>query len=179
MATHDGRVPDGTGLSQAEPVSRLGPSGFDPSRKVRRTLSKWDDAPLDGTPFHILNTLRFNPFASRWEGLCHTDEGGHAWREVSLLAAHPPTWWMRLVPLPYELPQGFAFTLTYEARRKTWRDRLVERLFGSLSRTVCMASMMHRWTAIATETRRAETTKIGSVEDEGAGRQASPKGQRP
>ena len=26
------RVPDGTGLSQAEPVSRLGPSGFDPSR---------------------------------------------------------------------------------------------------------------------------------------------------
>ena len=31
--------------------------------------------------------------------------------------------------------------------------------------------------AIATETQRAETTKIGSVEDEGAGRQASPRTQ--
>lgn len=30
-----GRVSDATGLSQAEPVSRLGPSGFDPSRAQR------------------------------------------------------------------------------------------------------------------------------------------------
>lgn len=34
MTKDVGRVPDGTGLSQAEPVSRLGPSGFDPSRKL-------------------------------------------------------------------------------------------------------------------------------------------------
>jgi hypothetical protein len=30
--TKGGRVPDGTGLSQAEPEAGLGPSGFDPSR---------------------------------------------------------------------------------------------------------------------------------------------------
>lgn len=44
-----GRVPDGTGLSQAEPVSRLGPSGFDPSRWQPITT-----APRDG-PFFALN----------------------------------------------------------------------------------------------------------------------------
>lgn len=30
----NGRVPEGTGLSQAEPGSRLGPTGFDPSRRL-------------------------------------------------------------------------------------------------------------------------------------------------
>src|SRR5687768_15652976 len=32
MTSKDGRVPDGTGLSQAEPQEGLGPTGFDPSR---------------------------------------------------------------------------------------------------------------------------------------------------
>lgn len=39
MTKDDGRVPDGTGLSQAEPASRLGPSGFDPSRVERMALN--------------------------------------------------------------------------------------------------------------------------------------------
>ena len=36
-----GRVPDGTGLSQAEPQEGLGPSGFDPSRDCRWCFGGW------------------------------------------------------------------------------------------------------------------------------------------
>jgi hypothetical protein len=40
MRTMDGRVPDGTGLSQAEPCG-LDPAGFDPSRDLSQRDKVW------------------------------------------------------------------------------------------------------------------------------------------
>jgi hypothetical protein len=45
MEQDHGRVPDGTGLSQAEPQEGLGPSGFDPSRIPSRTIALDDLTP--------------------------------------------------------------------------------------------------------------------------------------
>jgi transcriptional regulator with XRE-family HTH domain len=39
MNTDNGRVPEGTGLSQAEPQERLVPSGFDPSRNIEEAIA--------------------------------------------------------------------------------------------------------------------------------------------
>jgi hypothetical protein len=99
---------------------------------VRRTISAWGSEPRDGTPFHILNTLRFNPIAEQFEALCN-GEDGPKWARVGFAGGHEPTVWLRLVPLPYDIPKGFAYTVEYEVRRKTWRERLFDRIFGKLS----------------------------------------------
>lgn len=58
MANDVGRVPDGTGLSQAEPSSSLGPTGFDPSRGLF-----WFDVVVPSGPG--LNTLaRYQEYGS-------------------------------------------------------------------------------------------------------------------
>lgn len=96
--------------------------------RIRRTVSEWGSAPTDGTPFHILNTMRFNPLAKRFEILALDDDNRHVWRGVSF-ERNAPTKWLRLVPLPYEVPTSFAFTMTYEVQPKRWRDRIVDRVF--------------------------------------------------
>jgi hypothetical protein len=98
---------------------------------VRRTLKSFAEAPRDGTPFHILNTVRFNPFAKQFEGLCYGDDDVLKWQTIRF-PNNQPTWWLRQVPLPYEIPTSFAFTWTYECRRMTWRERLMKRLLGNL-----------------------------------------------
>lgn len=66
-----GRVPDGTGLSQAEPASRLGPSGFDPSRlpahysrlqpQQRRAVREEYARRQDGKCYHCKESLDTEP----------------------------------------------------------------------------------------------------------------------
>jgi hypothetical protein len=57
MEQDNGRVPDGTGLSQAEPQEGLGPSGFDPSRGDLVTQAEFE---------------RFNHPTKHWWGIKNT-----------------------------------------------------------------------------------------------------------
>jgi hypothetical protein len=102
------------------------------SKRLRRTISAWETAPRDGTPFHILSIVRYNPLAGQFEALSRETEA-REWRRFSFAEGCEPSMWLRLVPLPYEIPTSLAFTWTYEVRRKSWWDRLTDRLLGRLS----------------------------------------------
>lgn len=89
MGNDDGRVPDGTGLSQAEPQEGLGPTGFDPSRDRLAILR---EAQARSTGF-LMNLIpkghRCGPIAatqSQWDTLTE----GHT-AENEALAALMPT----------------------------------------------------------------------------------------
>lgn len=102
--------------------------------RIRRTASPWDTVPKDGTPFHALNIFRFNPLAKQWEVLARDDEGERRWFRASFGECEP-TVWMRLLPLPYEVPNSFAFTVTCRVRRKSLFERLTQRWFAALALT--------------------------------------------
>jgi hypothetical protein len=150
--------------AEPEPISVVSAVPASVPNAVRRTISPWATVPRDGTQFHILNTLRFNPFQDEFQGLGYGEDDELKWFTARF--HKEPTMWLRRVPLPYEPPASFAFTLTYECCRKTWRERLMERLFGTLWATTRHISAFHIASAI--EARRAETAQTGSVEDESA-----------
>jgi len=150
--------------SDQAPAGLGDPASVPSAIGLRRTISAWETAPRDGTPFHILNTLRFNPLAKRFEALCHTEEG-RKWRFVEF-GGEGPTMWLRLLPLPYDLPTSFAFTLTYTARRLTLRERISKRLFSWLSVTE-REVLSYMWScASAIEARRATDSEAGVVADD-------------
>lgn len=115
------------GAAEASPPSVSIPN----AARVRRTICPFDTAPRDGTAFHILNTVRFNPLMERFEAVCHEDGGRKNWQPIKF-AGPGPSVWLRLVPLPYELPSDqwfpIAFTATYLVRRKSFLARIVDRL---------------------------------------------------
>ena len=135
--TEDGRSPlRGSGHS-AEPEPVCAVSAADaastPNAVVRRTISPFATAPRDGTPFHILNTIRFNPLMERFEALSFyvDDPERKVWREHSF--TEEPSVWLRRVPLPYEIPDGPWFptaTASYTCRpRRSFISRIIDRLF--------------------------------------------------
>ena len=125
---------------------------------VRRTVSPFATAPRDGTPFHILNTIRFNSLMERWEVLAHhnSEPERRVWRPLDLGCCEPSVW-LRRVPLPYEIPDGAWFdvrTVRYLARRKTrlerardWLASLLGRIARRLLPVAPEAAIIARWTA--------------------------------
>jgi hypothetical protein len=140
-ADRDGRSPSGRAATPSGPSPKTvsGIAGI--PNAVRRTISDFVTAPRDGTPFHILNTMRFNPLMERWETLMHSgdDLESRVWRPAPFHCE--PSVWLRRVPLPYEIPDGQWFSITYvcKPKRSFWR-RALGRLADALAR-------MAEWTA--------------------------------
>lgn len=83
-------------------------------------MQPFERAPRDGTPFHTLSIIRFNPCAKRFEILMRADADKRQWGPVAFPYGEPSCF-IAEVPLPYEIPNRnwFAFTVTYTIRRKT------------------------------------------------------------
>jgi hypothetical protein len=154
MMTDVGRVPDGTGLSQAEPVSRLGPSGFDPSR-VLDVIIPFLDFPRDA------RTVMENMGDGEW---CRTAASMESETGVPASRVREIHRALRTLGLADFGPICDTDAEAYTPRGSGYW------LTGRGFRLITSIDIAE---AIATEARRAETPKSGSVY-EGAGRQASP-----
>lgn len=159
----DGRVPDGTGLSQAEPVARLGPPGFDPSRIaevveqvepsllapiIKKAADEFYCAVMETAEDYLRDNLDWNLKSH----LAMLERQNQRMRmELSEID--------RIIGPPW---------CTHGERINRLRE--MDAAVGQLIELRYAVQFdPKRAKAIATETRRAETTKIGSVEDEGAG----------
>lgn len=108
------------------------PKASVPSAARRRTFKPFDQAPRDGTPFHIPTIVRFNPFAKTFEVLYRDLYSGElSWEP------RPGLWrstrFCDLLPLLYEPPTSFAMTFVATPVRPTMRQRLTR----YLSRLLC------------------------------------------
>jgi hypothetical protein len=181
--TRDMGAPDKpTGLSQAEPVSRLGPSGFDPSR--------W--------PYTRAALARLKAAFQDWRATVMLRKHGAQLRTDRIIRRKSDgTWWIPGAPQSL----GYAMLGLFTKRRldfhfyrvRDWRGVLIasRRVFwlaqsGKFDLLInCPHYQLPPWpmdiecrkidAAIATEARRAETENTGSVHD-GPVRRTSPKG---
>ena len=143
-----GRV---TGSREPSPSSTgLGPSGFDPAR--------WEG--------RLLIRCMGGAFCKHGAGQCTADPEFQrylAWQRGLRPPADTP---------PHKVPVWLSSADVLEAINELARRGVDKAACWDFSQAIY--ALAGQATAIATETRRAETTKIGSVEDEGAGRRHRP-----
>jgi hypothetical protein len=164
-----GRSPSGRATrASTEPASGLGHPASVPNA-ITRTFKLFDSIPRDGSIVHVCHIIRFNPAAKRWEALYRNlDTGKRDWDFYDGVEKTQPRWCKRM-PTKFAIPNEnwFAYPITaqYTARPKTLRERLVERLLGSLHCT-----MRYMLAASAIEA-RSDATGTGAAEGESATRQ--------
>lgn len=170
--------PDGPGcqpVASAVPASQSGIPRA--GERTRRTISPFATAPRNGTPFHILNTLRFNPLMERFEALSHhaDDPGRKVWRPITF--CHEPSVWLRRAPLPYQIPDDQWFPVAHTAYMIRQRRSLIQRVIGALfRRKPKVVEPRWQWRAVMADWSPASGIAAGTDETPQA---AQPEGQEP
>jgi hypothetical protein len=113
----------------------------------RRTFKSFDQAPRDGTPFHVPYIFRWNRFAKTYEALMRNQMSGEMeWEPYPRL--WQASYFCDLLPLSFEPPKSLTvmFVAT-PARPKTWHERLIDRMFGWLRLPDVTSMMQYCWQA--------------------------------